>query len=291
IKPAPDPSTHNDPFVNSVHDSCRVSTTEASGGLSSGISARKSARISPFINVLDWGSSDKCCFSCLKACFAFDVQWKSLFLMHFFKVLNSRNDFSADLERNQFRLANFPLRLSTSLIVRGDESCSTTSVLLGYGFIPSGLIMYPKNIPLASLNTVLIAQWEADKYTIRISFGLGATSRGSSDKCCFSCLKACFASDVQWKSLFLMHFFKVLNSGKDFSADLERNLFILAASLNSSTYTFMFRPTWLSKALSTSRCLCKLSGNTKRGSRREIQPSSQFLEWGSNPADMLYLSP
>ncbi|GKE57580.1 hypothetical protein Tco_1496765, partial [Tanacetum coccineum] len=46
-----------------------------------------------------------------QACSAFGVQWKSLFLMHFFKVLNSGKDFSADLERNLFRLANFPLRL------------------------------------------------------------------------------------------------------------------------------------------------------------------------------------
>ncbi|GKE59756.1 hypothetical protein Tco_1510123, partial [Tanacetum coccineum] len=57
------------------------------------------------------GSSDKCCFNCLKACFASGVQWKSLFLMHLFKVLNSGKDFSADLEMNLFRLANFPLRL------------------------------------------------------------------------------------------------------------------------------------------------------------------------------------
>ncbi|GKF63941.1 hypothetical protein Tco_0187389, partial [Tanacetum coccineum] len=45
-----------------------------------------------------------------QACSASGVQWKSLFLMHFFKVLNSGKDFSADLERNLFRLANFPLR-------------------------------------------------------------------------------------------------------------------------------------------------------------------------------------
>ncbi|GKC19552.1 hypothetical protein Tco_1021702, partial [Tanacetum coccineum] len=43
-------------------------------------------------------------------------------------------------ERNLFKLANFPLRLWTSLIVRGDGSCSTTSVLSGHGFIPSGLL-------------------------------------------------------------------------------------------------------------------------------------------------------
>ncbi|GKD38228.1 hypothetical protein Tco_1258435 [Tanacetum coccineum] len=98
------------------------------------------------------GSSDKCCFSCLKACSASGVQWKSLFLMHFFKVLNSGKDFSADLERNLFRLGNFPLRLWTSLIVRGDGSRSKASVLSGHGFIPFGLIMYPKNIPSTAPN-------------------------------------------------------------------------------------------------------------------------------------------
>ncbi|GKA53331.1 hypothetical protein Tco_0746646, partial [Tanacetum coccineum] len=98
------------------------------------------------------GSSDKCCFCCLKACSASDVQWKSLFLMHFFKVLNSSRDFSADLERNLFRLDNFPLRLWTSLIVYRDGSCSTTSILSGHGFIPFGLIMYPKNIPSTAPN-------------------------------------------------------------------------------------------------------------------------------------------
>nr|GEY49428.1 hypothetical protein [Tanacetum cinerariifolium] len=55
------------------------------------------------------------------------------------RVLNSGKDFFADLERNLFRLANFPLRLWTSLIVRGDGSCSTSAVLSGHGFIPSGM--------------------------------------------------------------------------------------------------------------------------------------------------------
>ncbi|GKF25625.1 hypothetical protein Tco_0081519, partial [Tanacetum coccineum] len=87
-----------------------------------------------------------------KGCSASDVQWKSLFLIHFFMVLNSGKYFSADLERNLFKLANFPLRLWTSLIVRGDGSCSTASVLSGHGFIPSGVIVYPKNIPSTAPN-------------------------------------------------------------------------------------------------------------------------------------------
>nr|GFB04265.1 hypothetical protein [Tanacetum cinerariifolium] len=77
---------------------------------------------------------------------------ESLFLMHFFKVLNSGKDFSANLERNMFRLANFPLRLWTSLIVRGDGSCSTAAVLLGQGFIPYGVTTYPKNTPSTAPN-------------------------------------------------------------------------------------------------------------------------------------------
>ncbi|GKD05110.1 hypothetical protein Tco_1180084, partial [Tanacetum coccineum] len=84
------------------------------------------------------GNSNKCCFSCLKACSASGVQRKSLSLMHLFKVLNNGKDFSAYLERNLFKLASFPLRLWTSFIVRGDGSCSTAFVLSGHGFIPSG---------------------------------------------------------------------------------------------------------------------------------------------------------
>ncbi|GKD38905.1 hypothetical protein Tco_1259112, partial [Tanacetum coccineum] len=57
IKPAPDPSTHDDPSVNSVHGSCGVLTTDVSGGSSFGFSTKKSARISPFIDVLGRASA------------------------------------------------------------------------------------------------------------------------------------------------------------------------------------------------------------------------------------------
>nr|GEV83218.1 reverse transcriptase domain-containing protein [Tanacetum cinerariifolium] len=67
-------------------------------------------------------------------------------------TISSGKDFFADLERNLFRLANFPLRLWTSLIVRGDDSCSTTAVLSGHGFIPSGVTTYPKNTPSVNPN-------------------------------------------------------------------------------------------------------------------------------------------
>ncbi|GKD20817.1 hypothetical protein Tco_1222520, partial [Tanacetum coccineum] len=51
ISLAPDPSTHDDPSMNSVHDSCGVSITDASGGASSSFSMRKSVRIWPFTDV------------------------------------------------------------------------------------------------------------------------------------------------------------------------------------------------------------------------------------------------
>ncbi|GJW96910.1 hypothetical protein Tco_0178718 [Tanacetum coccineum] len=47
------------------------------------------------------------------------------------QFLNSGKDFFADLERNLFKLANFPLRLWTSLIVHGDGSRITASILSG----------------------------------------------------------------------------------------------------------------------------------------------------------------
>nr|GEU97703.1 hypothetical protein [Tanacetum cinerariifolium] len=83
-------------------------------------------------------------------------------------------------------------------------------------------------MPLLVIRTVLIALWDADMYIISSSFALGASSMGSFDKCCFSYLNSCSTSGVQWKSLFMMYLFNVLNSGKDFFAGLERNLFMLA---------------------------------------------------------------
>ncbi|GJR18292.1 hypothetical protein Tco_0966819 [Tanacetum coccineum] len=179
--------------MNSVHDSGGVSTTDVSGGFSSGFFTRKFTSICPFIDVLGryvilcspimtlhlcnlpatsgreiicligWSiiTAMGCAWKILAALgqqrtriglFRFRCLMEVAFLMHFFKVLNSGKDFSADLERNLFKLANFPLRLWTSLIVRGDESCSTTSVLSGHGFIPSGVIVYPKNIPSTAPN-------------------------------------------------------------------------------------------------------------------------------------------
>nr|GEU53954.1 hypothetical protein [Tanacetum cinerariifolium] len=97
------------------------------------------------------GGLAKCCFRCLKACSASGVQWKSLFLMHFFKV----KEFFVNLVMNLFRLASFPLRLWTSLIVRGDGSCKTASVLSRHGFIPFGFIMYHRNISSAAPNVYI----------------------------------------------------------------------------------------------------------------------------------------
>ncbi|GJU85410.1 hypothetical protein Tco_1292956 [Tanacetum coccineum] len=233
IRPAPDPSTHDDPFINSVYGSCGVSTTDASGRASSGFSTRKSARICPFIDVLGRNDCDRVRLECAayeidwrlnyapfrhqdrtdssmggeQACSASGVQWKSLFLMHFFKVLNSGKDLSAELERNLFKLASFPLRLWTSLIVRGDGSHNTAFVFSGHGFIPSGLIMYPKNIPSTALNL----------HFLGLSFIL---------------------------------IFRNVQSVSSITLSIYVSVWLLIT--NSSTYTSMFRPTWLSKALSTS---------------------------------------
>ncbi|GKD01106.1 hypothetical protein Tco_1171380 [Tanacetum coccineum] len=54
ISPAPDPSIHDDPSVNSVYDSYGISVAGVSGKFSSGFSTRRSARICPFTNVLGW---------------------------------------------------------------------------------------------------------------------------------------------------------------------------------------------------------------------------------------------
>nr|GEY25745.1 hypothetical protein [Tanacetum cinerariifolium] len=78
--------------------------------LSSGISARKSARTCSFTDILGRGK-----------------------------------DFSADLERNLFKLANFPLSLWTSLIFCGDDSCNTAIVLSGDDFIHSGFCVTLNN--------------------------------------------------------------------------------------------------------------------------------------------------
>nr|GFA34183.1 hypothetical protein [Tanacetum cinerariifolium] len=181
ISPAPDPSTHDDPSVNSVHGSYGVSITDASGGASSGFSTRKSARIWPFTDVrgqyvilcspsmtlyfcnrlatsgrditclMGWSVMTimRCAWKYLRNLLAAQISARTSFSIG---VLKSGKDFSYDLERNLFRLASFPLRLWTSLIVHGDGSCNTAFVLSGHGFIPSGLIMYPRNIPSAALN-------------------------------------------------------------------------------------------------------------------------------------------
>nr|GFB99997.1 hypothetical protein [Tanacetum cinerariifolium] len=179
--PAPDPSTHDDPFVNSVHGSYGVSITDASGGVSSGFSTRKSARIWSFTDVYGrhvilcspsmmlyfcnrhaTSGRDITCLMGWSVMTTMGCAWKYLCNLlaaqtsartsFFIGVLKSGKDFSADLEMNLFRLASFPLRLWTYLIVRGDGSCNTASVLSGHGFIPFGFIMYPRNIPSAVPN-------------------------------------------------------------------------------------------------------------------------------------------
>ncbi|GKC88560.1 hypothetical protein Tco_1149209 [Tanacetum coccineum] len=70
------------------------------------------------------------------AFFASAVHWKSLLFMQFFRVLKKGNDFSADLDKNMFKLASFLLRLCTSFNVLGDCSFTTTSAFSGHALIP-----------------------------------------------------------------------------------------------------------------------------------------------------------
>nr|GEV97691.1 hypothetical protein [Tanacetum cinerariifolium] len=106
-------------------------------------------------------------------------------------------------------LANFPLRLWTSLIVRGDGSYSTAAVLSGHGFIPSRVTTYPRNMPSANPN----------EHILGLSFIL--TLRN-------------------------------VRNVSSISLIISSSVWLLTTK--SSTYTSMFRPIWLSKALSISRC-------------------------------------
>nr|GEW28592.1 hypothetical protein [Tanacetum cinerariifolium] len=185
ISPAPDPSTHDDPSVNSIHGSYRVSITDASSEASSGFSTRKSARIWPFTDVhsryvilcspsmtlyfcnrlaksgrditclMGWSviTMMGCAWKYLRNLLAAQTSTKTSFSIG---VLKSGKDFSVDLEMNLFRLASFPLRLWTSLIVRGDGCCNTASVLSVHGFIPFGFIMYPRNILYVAPNVFFL---------------------------------------------------------------------------------------------------------------------------------------
>ncbi|GKF53709.1 hypothetical protein Tco_0160619, partial [Tanacetum coccineum] len=70
-----------------------------------------------------------------------------------------------------------------------------------------------------SVMTMIICAW---KYLVSC---LIACPKASAN---FSSDPQASASAVYWKSLFFVHFFKVLKNGIDFSADLDRNLFRLA---------------------------------------------------------------
>nr|GFA07322.1 reverse transcriptase domain-containing protein [Tanacetum cinerariifolium] len=63
------------------------------------------------------------------------------------RVLKNGNDFSADLDRNLFRLANFPFRFCTSFKHFGDGKLMTASTLSGHTFNPSTFTLYPRNVP------------------------------------------------------------------------------------------------------------------------------------------------
>ncbi|GKC30737.1 hypothetical protein Tco_1038031 [Tanacetum coccineum] len=107
------------------------------------------------IGAVSIGSSAISCFICLNASYASVFQWKSLFFVHFFKVLKNGSDFSADLAKNLFRLASFPFNFCTSFRHFGDGRLSTTSTLSGHTFSPLELTLYPKNIPSSTPKAML----------------------------------------------------------------------------------------------------------------------------------------
>ncbi|GKB20081.1 hypothetical protein Tco_0854004 [Tanacetum coccineum] len=175
----PDPSTHDDPSVKSVYGSYRVSTTDVSGGLSSGFSIRKSARICFLQTSLAVIIAIGCAWKYLCNLLAAKTSDRTSFSIG---VLNSGKDFSTDLERNLFKLANFPLRLWTFLIVRGDGSCSTTSVFvtLNTQVINITLLMVLANLAVKALSTSPV------EYPSRILSRCSAIDRGTpvmSDGC------------------------------------------------------------------------------------------------------------
>ncbi|GKG48010.1 hypothetical protein Tco_0509895, partial [Tanacetum coccineum] len=54
----------------------------------------------------------------------------------FFKVLKKGNDFSADFDKNLFKLANFLFSFCTSLIHLGDGKLRIASALSGHALNP-----------------------------------------------------------------------------------------------------------------------------------------------------------
>nr|GEW34707.1 ribonuclease H-like domain-containing protein [Tanacetum cinerariifolium] len=72
------------------------------------LTARYTINYSLFIGAVSVGSSAISFFICLNATSASAVHWKYLFFVHFFKLLKNDRDFYVNLERNLFRLANFP---------------------------------------------------------------------------------------------------------------------------------------------------------------------------------------
>nr|GEX58442.1 reverse transcriptase domain-containing protein [Tanacetum cinerariifolium] len=120
VSPAPDPSIHDDLSMNSVYGSCGVSITDASVY---------------FCNRHATSRRDITCLMGWLVMTTIGCAWKYLRSLLVAQT-SARTSFS----------------LETSFIVRGDGSCKTASVLSGHDFIPSGFIMYPRNIPSATLN-------------------------------------------------------------------------------------------------------------------------------------------
>ncbi|GKE62706.1 hypothetical protein Tco_1513073 [Tanacetum coccineum] len=115
ISPAPEPSIQDDPSVNKVYGSGNSSGSamSSSGDSSSGRSTIKSANIFPFIDS------------------ALEVPL----------VLKNGSDFSADFDRNLFKLASFLFSFCASLRHPGDGRLRTAFALSGHTFSPSAFTL------------------------------------------------------------------------------------------------------------------------------------------------------
>nr|GEZ38294.1 reverse transcriptase domain-containing protein [Tanacetum cinerariifolium] len=106
-------------------------------------------------------------------------------------------DFSADLERNLFRLASFPLRLWTSLVVYGDEERQELAAIneatskskmtkyynsrvRGVAFQPGDFVYRSNDATHAAAGSKLGPKWEGP-YEVTNALGNGAYKLRSMD--------------------------------------------------------------------------------------------------------------
>ncbi|GJR30443.1 hypothetical protein Tco_1106675 [Tanacetum coccineum] len=151
IRPVPEPSTQDEPSVNKVHGSGSTSGSamSSSGDSSSGRSIIKSTNIWPLIaGYIDSGLVQfayKYTGICLPSLSVIKTALIASFAAAKYMINSSRslgavlkkgNDFSADFDKNLFKLANFPFSFCTSLMHLGDGKLRTASALSGHALNP-----------------------------------------------------------------------------------------------------------------------------------------------------------